>query len=221
MAITKATASSIAPAAKGDLVVGSATNDASILAVGTNTHILTADSSTATGLKWAAATTTQNFTLISTTTLTGATSITISSLSGYNQLAIHLDGLSTANANPVYDMRLNSDSTQKYSEAGVRFTTTPGVYGFQLTNYSSATSFYIGTGDGSAGGYAMGVIRIDGANSSGVKPVSISVVTSTNATGYPIMQQGFYSGTSVISSITLISSSGNFDAGTVRIFGAA
>jgi len=54
MAITKATASSIAPAAKGDLVVGSATNDASVLAVGTNNHVLTADSTTATGLKWAA-----------------------------------------------------------------------------------------------------------------------------------------------------------------------
>ena len=54
MPITKATASSIAPAAKGDLVVGSATNDAGVLAVGTNTHILVADSTETLGMKWAA-----------------------------------------------------------------------------------------------------------------------------------------------------------------------
>lgn len=54
MPITKATASSIAPAAKGDLVVGSATNDASVLAVGSANQVLTVDSSTSTGLKWAA-----------------------------------------------------------------------------------------------------------------------------------------------------------------------
>ena len=53
MAITKATASSVAPAAKGDFVVGSATNDAAVLSVGANNTVLTADSSTATGLKWA------------------------------------------------------------------------------------------------------------------------------------------------------------------------
>jgi hypothetical protein len=54
MAITKATASSIAPAAKGSIVVGSATNDAGVLAVGTDTHILVADSAESLGMKWAA-----------------------------------------------------------------------------------------------------------------------------------------------------------------------
>jgi len=54
MAITKATASSVAPAAKGDLVVGSATNDASILAVGTNGYTLVADSAQTQGLAWSA-----------------------------------------------------------------------------------------------------------------------------------------------------------------------
>ena len=55
MAISKATASSIAPAAKGDLVAGSATNDAAVLAVGADDTVLTADSAEATGLKWAPA----------------------------------------------------------------------------------------------------------------------------------------------------------------------
>lgn len=42
-------------AAKGDLIVGTGDDTVSRLAVGTNNHVLTADSSTATGLKWAAA----------------------------------------------------------------------------------------------------------------------------------------------------------------------
>jgi len=54
MAITKASGNSVTAAAKGDLVVGSATNDSSILAVGTNDYVLTAASGEATGLKWAA-----------------------------------------------------------------------------------------------------------------------------------------------------------------------
>jgi hypothetical protein len=41
--------------AKGDLAVGTGADTASKLSVGTNGHVLTADSTTATGLKWAAA----------------------------------------------------------------------------------------------------------------------------------------------------------------------
>jgi hypothetical protein len=56
MAITKASGNAVSPAAKGDLVAGSATNDAAVLTVGANDTVLTADSTQVTGLKWAAAT---------------------------------------------------------------------------------------------------------------------------------------------------------------------
>ena len=43
--------------AKGDLIVGTGADTATKLSVGTNTHVLTADSSTASGLSWVAPTT--------------------------------------------------------------------------------------------------------------------------------------------------------------------
>lgn len=53
MPITKASSSAVAPGAKGQLVVGNATNDSGILGVGANGTVLTADSAEATGVKWA------------------------------------------------------------------------------------------------------------------------------------------------------------------------
>jgi len=50
--------------AKGDLIVGTGADTFARLAVGTNGHTLVADSSTATGLKWAAAATGGALTLI-------------------------------------------------------------------------------------------------------------------------------------------------------------
>jgi hypothetical protein len=113
MAITKATASSIAPAAKGDLVAGSATNDAAVLTVGANDTVLTADSSTATGLKWATPAA-GGMTLLSTTTLSG-TSTTISSINqNYTNLQIFVESLS-GTGGYLATLRINGDSSGRYN----------------------------------------------------------------------------------------------------------
>jgi hypothetical protein len=78
MPITKASSNAVAPAAKGDLVVGNATNDSSILGVGSTDQVLTVDSSTATGLKWATASA-GGMTQLATGSLSGS-SVTISSI---------------------------------------------------------------------------------------------------------------------------------------------
>jgi hypothetical protein len=74
-----------APAVKGNLVAGTGTDTSGLLTVGANDTVLTADSSTATGLKWAAPAG-GSFTLLSTTTLSG----TETSITGINQGYLHL-----------------------------------------------------------------------------------------------------------------------------------
>lgn len=80
MPITKASSSAVAPAAKGDLVVGNATNDSGVLAVGTANQVLTVDSSTATGLKWAAAAAGGKLLQVVSSTFTSVTTITSASM---------------------------------------------------------------------------------------------------------------------------------------------
>lgn len=55
MAVSKASANAITPAAKGAIAIGSGTNAAGVLAAGTNNYVLTADSAETLGVKWAAA----------------------------------------------------------------------------------------------------------------------------------------------------------------------
>jgi hypothetical protein len=94
--------------AKGDLVPGTGADTFSRLAVGANNTVLTADSSTATGLKWAAPAS-GSMTSIASGSLTSS-SVTISSIpSTYISLYLVLQNVSI-NANGDLSCRLNAGS---------------------------------------------------------------------------------------------------------------
>lgn len=105
--------------AKGDLIVGTAADTVSRLAVGaTNGQVLTVDSAEATGLKYATPSS-GSMTLLSTTTLSGA-STTISSIDQtYNALFLIVSGVISSGSNQSLSIRPNN-STTDCSFAGVR-----------------------------------------------------------------------------------------------------
>jgi len=98
--------------AKGDIIAATAADTVARLAVGSNDQVLTADSSTATGLKWATPSS-GGMTLINTggTTLTGS-SVTIGSIPGtYKNLQIVMRNYKPSADGYNLGVRLNNNST--------------------------------------------------------------------------------------------------------------
>ena len=227
MAITKATASSVAPAAKGDLVVGSATNDASILAVGTNDYVLTAASGEATGLKWAAAAGGANWSLFNAggTALTAATTITVSGISGKDKIMILVQGASSTSSNQLIGVRLNTDTGSNYYSFGADFninnTYTPAYFSQTGGADSLIRLAYMANNVASI---VSGYVLLSGCNSSGVKVFNSVGSANAPSSSYwhePYMIGGYYNSASTISSVSVNCNSGTFDAGTVYIYTSA
>jgi hypothetical protein len=105
--------------AKGDIIAATAADTVARLAVGANDTVLTADSSTATGLKWATAAA-GGLTLISTTSLTGGT-VNLTSIPGtYKHLQLIITEAYAAADTDVL-LRLNNDSgATSYADARIR-----------------------------------------------------------------------------------------------------
>jgi len=113
MAITKASSNAVAPAAKGDLVVGSATNDSGVLAVGSAAQVLTVDSTTATGLKWATPASGAGMTFIAAETFSAVSSVSFNNVftSTYRNYLVLFDW--TGSANNSCKIRLRASGTDE------------------------------------------------------------------------------------------------------------
>lgn len=209
--------------AKGDLIVGTGADTFARLAVGANNTVLTADSGEATGLKWAApAGGGANFTLLNAggTNLTGAASITISGISGYNQIFVMVEGASSDTASSVISVRINNLTTNQRSLGKtdiINAANNVNIVG------DSRTTINLGAMSSNAGSVVNGVVNIFGCNTAGTKIYQYAGGASTN-TG--TAQENFVGGgrwdnTATVSSIVIVSSSGSFDAGTVRVYASA
>jgi hypothetical protein len=226
MAITKATASSIAPAAKGDLVAGSATNDAAVLTVGANDTVLTADSSTATGLKWATpGGAGANWSLLNAggTSLSG-TSTSITGISGQDKLLILVTQASTTSAsNRELNIQFNSDTGSNYIQNGIRFIQGGATALTMAAHADTTSSVILGQTAANAGSWVSAYLLITGCNAAGVKEFNGAgsgvAFTDTSQNGYVI--GGVYTGSSTISSVQIKMQGSTFDLGTVFIYGSA
>jgi hypothetical protein len=171
-----------------------------------------------------------SWTLLNTggTALTGAATITVSGISGQNQLFIVYEDASSANAESMFTLRFNADSTTKYNVFGSQRSFN-ATYSRDQAEQSTKgqdtgqTEIVLGRMSATATSSVSGYCQVSGTNTTNPKmfnQVSGVDISSTNSS-FSRNTGGYYTGTSTISSVSILSDSGNFDAGTIFIYGSA
>lgn len=202
---------------KGDIIAATGASTPARLGVGSNDQVLMADSTAATGLKWAANSVQKSFSLLSTTSLPAASTVTITGLSGYDQLMIIIHGASHGvSVATAFGGQLNSDTSSNYRIVQ------SNTFGTAVSSTSGTDTTAISMGQTNAPTpTTASALFINGANKTGPKMMQWIGGPSTTTNSAGSWGSGMYLGTSVISSFTFFTTpSTNFDAGTVYIYGA-
>ena len=213
---TNGTLNLLNPTAKGSIVSASAANTPSRLAVGANDTVLTADSTTATGLKWAVpATGTKTISEIASGTLSGA-SVTLSSLSTYDYLHLRIDGVTHTGTSIDYCKINNNGTSGNYLGTGFvqRGSTTDGWtysdngiyfnYESALPTSAPANSFELVLENCKATGFTTWRMTSRYKNSSAANVLE--------------QKEGVYIVAEAVSSLVLLGGS-NYSAGNYKLWG--
>ena len=213
----------------GDLIQGTGSGTFARLATGTSGQFLTTDGTTN---SWTAAPTANaNYSLVSTTSMAGSASITISGLGAPDKLFVVIN-----QANPVgaaadkVKILINNNTGSIYNPGGLQIE--------NRTSYSQnnmAEQFSAGSGAGnairlanfsaSASSSISGAIYIYGGATAGYKvwqsQFGVSVSSENNANS--IVQAGAFNSTATISSIVINHADGsiNFSGGTIYVYKSA
>lgn len=204
----------------GDIEYRSATaNTNTRLAIGTAGQVLKVNSG-GTAPEWGAAASIDTFTLLNSgnTTVGTSTSKTWSSLTQSNTLFILMEDVSSTSTNAFVEFDFTTTQAGDFSRTQFSVSSTA------VTALSSTYQFNSTIGLcrlGLATGNAVGYIRMEGANSTTAKPF----VYQGSATGDANNARwnwgaGVWDNAAAITSVTISTSTGNFDGGNVYIYGA-
>jgi hypothetical protein len=205
--------------AKGDLIAATAADTPARLAVGTNGQVLTADSTAATGLKWATSSS-GGLTLLATTTLSGSAT-TVSSISGsYKNLLFVIKNIQQSVDDGGALLTLNGDSGSNYQFINYRVSNT--TLSMQTNNDSTAIDnfFNSSTSGTSPANLGCAVINLYRYTDTDVVQGDWNFSCAKND-GTPSGTQGqfSYNCSAAITSLTLTTYSGTFSGGTIYTYG--
>ena len=205
--------------AKGDIIAATAADTVSRLAVGANDTVLTADSSTATGLKWAAAASGGGMTSIASGSLSG-TSVTLSSIAGtYKNLQLILNDF-TFSSGTGNNVKLTANSITNYSLAYLYSNTNGGalqsLYEQGITQIYTFFNSLAQTPTASTLVYDI----FDYANTSAYKVINMTAQGDRGG-GAQALGINFASvnATAAITSLTIGTNGANFSSGTYTLYG--
>jgi hypothetical protein len=206
--------------AKGDLISATAADTPARLAVGTNGQVLTADSTTSTGLKWATAAS-GALILTGSSDFTTSSSVVVSNCfsSTYDYYVAYID-FSATSTNAGLDVKMRSGSTSastNYSYNRIYWSTTAVT----AVESSSTSSMPIGE---YATSYAtrcgMVVEFIDPGIARATKIMSKARFLNTNASLFAQNIYGDHSTATAYDSLEIIPGAGTI-SGSVRVYGYA
>lgn len=207
--------------AAGDLLIGTANDTVGRLAIGTNGQVLKSNGTTAT---WGTAASNSNFAVLGSAinlAVSGGSTHTISGLSGYEKLFLSLLNVSMTGGGAYLYVRINGDTTSKYSYYTARTAWSASSTSWQEADNAYLTdSIFIGTSN-SASGQITASLAMNGCNGGGGVNGQLNASTNNAANGAFINGAGgfIYQGTAVVSSITIYTNS-TFDSGTIRLWGS-
>ncbi len=199
--------------AEGDLIIGDAADAFQRLAIGSNTHVLTVDTSVDGKIKWAAPAGGGGMTsLASGSIAASSTGFDLQSISGaYNELWLYIKGFSVDTGSATLGLRFNNDSATNY--AYQNFYIQSGT----IESNDFQTSARITRPLTASVTTASAIVRLP--NYADTTSLKIGSMLSTPANNSCTNGWFQWNDASAINRISVIASSGNFDGGTYELFG--